>query len=103
VAASTWAGVISAIAGTITAVGGLFLALAVFIPAQRANKATLDDVHKIVNQQRTDMTNFNRALIRALVDAGVQVPVDQSLAAEGTPAGPDPATRASEPLRDGHA
>lgn len=84
-AASTWAGVISAIAGVITAVGGLYAALAVFIPAQRAAKHTLDDVHKIVNQQRTDMTNFNRALIRALKDANVPVPVDQSVEPDETP------------------
>lgn len=78
-AASTLAGVISAVAGVVTAVGGLVAVLAVFLPALRRNRETLDEVHHIVNQQRTDMTNFNRALIRALVEAGVPVPIDQSI------------------------
>jgi len=85
--ASSLAGIITAVATVVSAAGGLFLALAVFLPimretrvAARASVATLDEVHTIVNQQRTDMTNFNRALIRALNDAGVPVPIDQSVA-----------------------
>jgi hypothetical protein len=35
-------------------------------------------VHKIVNQQRTDMLRYQRALIVALKAHGVEVPDDQS-------------------------
>jgi hypothetical protein len=36
-------------------------------------------VHKIVNQEKTNRDNFNRALIRALEDKGIPVPIDQSI------------------------
>jgi hypothetical protein len=49
----------------------------------KEGRAEVRDVHKIVNQQRTDGLNFQRALIRALQDAGVAVPVDQSIAEGG--------------------
>lgn len=35
-------------------------------------------VHKIVNQQHTDMKNYQGALIRALEAKGITVPIDQS-------------------------
>jgi len=88
-AESSVAGVITAAGLLITAVSGLFVALTRFLPevrrmrkAAEATQAVVDEVHTIVNQQRTDMTNFNRALIRALNEGGIPVPVDQSLPAE---------------------
>ena len=39
----------------------------------------LEEVHKIVNQQRTDMLNYQAVLLDALRAAGVQVPQDASL------------------------
>lgn len=60
------AGVITAIATMITAIGGIYLGRRV------------QEVHKIVNQQRTDMRQYQKALINALIAAGVAVPEDQS-------------------------
>jgi len=77
--ASTMAGVISAVAGVITAMGGLVLAFGVLIPLLKTARST----HKIVNQQHTDMVNYQRALIRALEGAGITIPIDQS--AEAAP------------------
>jgi hypothetical protein len=39
----------------------------------------LDDVHKIVNQQRTDMQRYQAVLLAALRRAGVEIPPDESL------------------------
>ena len=37
------------------------------------------EVHKIVNQQRTDMLNYQEKLVASLVAAGIHVPEDKSL------------------------
>jgi beta-lactamase regulating signal transducer with metallopeptidase domain len=39
----------------------------------------VQEVHKIVNQQRTDMLAYQEKLVMALEAAGVHVPEDQSL------------------------
>lgn len=39
----------------------------------------VQDVHKIVNQQRTDMLIYQDKLISSLVAAGIHVPEDKSL------------------------
>lgn len=72
------AGIITAIATVITAIGGLLLIL------RQTRK--IDDVHKIVNQQQTDLRNYQGALIRALREKGITVPIDQS-APEGNGGG----------------
>jgi len=75
----------STLAGVITACGTMFTAVALIITAvaglvrSRKVEAKVDDVHKIVNQQRTDMQNYNRALINALQRHDIEVPADQSL------------------------
>jgi hypothetical protein len=86
-------GIITAAATVITALGGLLLALAVFLPQMRKTREIAEEsrkgitqVHMIVNQQRTDMLRYQRALTDALRRAGVEVPADQSL----DPADPDP-------------
>ena len=79
-------GVVTALATLLTAVSLLAGTLPALIRLRREVKegrAEVRDVHKIVNQQRTDGLNFQRALIRALQDAGVAVPVDQSIAEGG--------------------
>jgi hypothetical protein len=83
---STLASVITAIAVCITAVGGVIAALTLFIPILRNTRTLRNEVaevHTIVNQQRTDLQNWNRALVRALKDAGITVPIDQSVMDEG--------------------
>jgi hypothetical protein len=59
---------ITAITGLIVSIGGTWVTFKTIIPT-----------HKIVNQEKTDRDNFNRALIRALDEAGIKVPVDQSI------------------------
>jgi uncharacterized protein HemX len=39
----------------------------------------LDDVYKIVNQQRTDMQRYQAVLLEALHKAGIEIPPDESL------------------------
>ena len=63
----TLAGVITAVTGLVTAVGGLVLAVKVWLPT-----------HKLVNQQRTDMVNFQTVLINTIKSHGIDVPEDQS-------------------------
>lgn len=62
----TIAGMITAGATMVTAIGGIYLGHRV------------QTVHKIVNQQRTDMRRYTKALINALIAAGIPVPEDQS-------------------------
>lgn len=69
------AGTLTAAATLLTAVGGFIVTIKVMIPNFKTNKET----HKIVNQQRTDMLNFQNALIRALVAHDIEVPIDQSI------------------------
>jgi beta-lactamase regulating signal transducer with metallopeptidase domain len=66
--------IITAVAASLTAIGGLIAAFALLIPILRITKTT----HKIVNQQQTDLRNYQRALIEALKNANIQVPEDQS-------------------------
>lgn len=72
--ASSWAGVITAFATVLTAAGGLVAALRLLVPILRQTK----EVHKIVNQQRTDMRRYTKTLIAALAAHGIEIPVDQS-------------------------
>jgi len=74
---STAAGVISAFAAVFTAIALVITAVAGLIAAHRATRK-IDQVHKIVNQQRTDSLNYQRALIRALESHNITVPIDQS-------------------------
>lgn len=76
--ATTVVGIITAIGTACTAVALVITALAAL---KRASKIEhkIDTVHVIVNQQHTDMVNYQRALVRALEVAGVAVPTDQSV------------------------
>lgn len=76
--ASSLAGVITAIAAVFTAVALVITALAGLTAARRVSRK-VDAVHVIVNQQRTDMSNYQRALVHALTEAGLPVPRDQSV------------------------
>jgi hypothetical protein len=66
--------IVTAVAASLTAVGGVIVSITVLIPLLRTAKST----HHIVNQQRTDLQNYQRALIRALKAGGIEVPEDQS-------------------------
>jgi uncharacterized membrane protein YhiD involved in acid resistance len=75
---STAAGVIAAIGTVFTALALVITATAGLLAARRVGRK-VDEVHIMVNQQRTDMQNYQRALISALTKAGVDVPADQSV------------------------
>jgi len=60
--------ILGAIGVLITAVAGAIVTL-----------RRVDAVHKIVNQQRTDMLTYQKTLIEALITSGIHVPRDQSL------------------------
>jgi hypothetical protein len=66
---------IAAGSGAVTAISLIITAFTVLIPLLRQTKK----VHEIVNQQRTDLVNYQRALIHALQTAGIDVPLDQSI------------------------
>ena len=77
---STVAGIITAIAASITAVGGLTAALALLIPILRQVR----EVHTLVNQKASDDAVYQRDLIDALRKAGIDVPRDKSLGKENS-------------------
>jgi len=72
----TIAGMMTAFATLLTAIGGIVVTVKVLIPNHKVNEST----HKIVNQQRTDMLRFQAALVKTLVAHGIDVPEDQSKA-----------------------
>ncbi len=74
-APSSVAGVITAIAATFTALALVITALSVLVPTLRQVRK----VHTIVNQQRTDLLRYQRALVIALKNEGIDIPVDQSI------------------------
>lgn len=86
---SSVAGIITAFSTVLIATGGIIAALTIFLPVLRVARQNtkqiaevstqVADVHTIVNQRYTDILNFNRALVRALNDAGITVPIDQSI------------------------
>jgi energy-converting hydrogenase Eha subunit B len=80
--ASSIAAILTAVGVLVTGIGGLVAAFTVFLPVLRKTQADVKKVHTIVNQQHTDILNFQRALIRELVKAGIEVPIDQSLPKE---------------------
>ena len=71
---NTVANVVTAVAAMVTAIGVVLTAFTVFVPMLKQVK----DVHTIVNQQRTDDLQYRKALIKALKEAGIDVPENQS-------------------------
>lgn len=69
----TIAGMITAGATMVTAVGGIYLGRRV-----QGVRSDVREVHSIVNQQRTDMMQYQKALIAALKLHDIDVPDDQS-------------------------
>lgn len=83
---STTAGIITAVATALTALGGLILAISVLVPILRSTRRVetqVGVVHTIVNQQRTDAQRYNIALSEVLRAHGIDIPVDQSLPVTG--------------------
>jgi hypothetical protein len=72
---SSLAGIITACATGITALGGLFVALSVLLPTLRQVR----QVHTMVNQQRTEMMQLLQVQRQALQAAGIDIPEDEAL------------------------
>jgi hypothetical protein len=81
-------GIATAVATVCTAVGGVIVSITVLIPLLRRT----NEVHTMVNQQRTDSHNYIRALVRELRTHNIDVPVDQSLDDVPDPPPPNKAT-----------
>lgn len=77
--------VATTVVSVITAIGTVLTALALVINAYAAWKRDkrienkVEDVHTIVNQQRTDMQRYIRAQSAVLTAHGIALPVDQSI------------------------
>lgn len=79
---SSLAGIITAIATALIAVGGVITSITVLLPilrGTRQNGRQIGEVHTLVNQQATDARRYNERLIEALNTAGVPIPRDSSL------------------------
>jgi hypothetical protein len=77
----TVAGWVTAIATLLTATGGLIVVVRTIIPAKKQIEETnnqVQEVHTIVNQQRTDMQRYTRVLENFITAQGMQLPEDQS-------------------------
>jgi hypothetical protein len=94
-APSTPAGLVTAVGTVIIALTALVAAVGGLIPILRSTKkmaktvaatnATVEVVHTIVNQQRTDAQRYNIALCELLKKHGIEIPIDQSLPVVGEP------------------
>lgn len=71
----------SDVAALITALAALLTAGTTLVVTLRTRRA-VEQVHTMVNQQRTDAQAYQADLVAALHRAGVVVPRDQSLPAE---------------------
>jgi cobalamin biosynthesis protein CobD/CbiB len=76
--ASTVVGLITAVSSVITAVALLVTAVASLLKIRRLQHS-VNDVHTIVNQQRTDAAKYQADLIAELRANDIEVPKDQSL------------------------
>jgi hypothetical protein len=70
----SWPSIVTAASAAVTAVGGFIVSVKVLVPSLRITREN----HVMLNQQRTDSQNYQRALITALKHAGIEVPEDQS-------------------------
>jgi hypothetical protein len=76
---TTWTGLITSLATVITACGGLVIAIGVLVPILRNSRRTItkiDEVHTIVNSQRTDMQRYEQLLVETLTKHAITVPPD---------------------------
>jgi dolichyl-phosphate-mannose--protein O-mannosyl transferase len=78
--------IITALASLAATAIGMLTVFKVIIPNYRLTQETkviAEETHVIVNSEKTNRDAFNADLIEALKQAGVTVPVDQSLPSEG--------------------
>ena len=71
--------ILGAIGVLITAVAGAIVTLRRVENVKTVLREDVQKVHKIVNQQRTDMLAYQKKLVEALIASGIHVPQDESL------------------------
>lgn len=71
--------ILGAVGALITVVTGAIVSLRKIENVRADLKEEVQGVHKIVNQQRTDMLAYQKTLIDVLVSKGIHVPTDESL------------------------
>jgi predicted tellurium resistance membrane protein TerC len=79
---SSVASVVTAIATSVTTVGGVILTWKGLIPAIRTGKDTLrtaEETHHLVNQSRTDAAKYTQDLTDLLQSHDISIPHDKSL------------------------
>lgn len=74
--------ILGAVGVLITSIVGAIVTLRRVEDTKKVLKEEVQEVHKIVNQQRTDMLSYQEKLVGALVSAGIHVPTDESLKKE---------------------
>ncbi|MET0271892.1 MAG: hypothetical protein ABW360_02775 [Phenylobacterium sp.] len=90
---SSVAGVITAVATCLIALGGLVGAVTLLVPILRGTKnnaaaieatgTAVTEIHVMVNQRLTDAQRYQERLMEELVAHGIAVPRDTSLRAPG--------------------
>jgi hypothetical protein len=71
--------IMGALGVLITAIAGAIVTLRRVDKVKETLQSDVQAVHKIVNQQRTDMLAYQKTLIDVLTSKGIHVPTDESL------------------------
>lgn len=71
--------IIGAVGGLITVVTAAIVNLRRIDSVKVELKEDVQAVHKIVNQQRTDMLAYQKTLTDLLIEKGIHVPTDKSV------------------------
>lgn len=74
--------IISALGALVTVITSAIVSLRKVDNLKVELKEDVQAVHKIVNQQRTDMLAYQKTLIDVLVSKGIHVPTDKSVLKE---------------------
>lgn len=73
---------LGAVGALITVIAGAIVSLRRIESVRTDLKGDVEGVHRIVNQQRTDMLAYQKTLIDVLISKGIHVPTDKSLLKE---------------------
>lgn len=74
--------ILGAVGALITVITSAVVSLRRIESVKTEIKEDVQAVHKIVNQQRTDMLAYQKTLIDALTSRGIHVPTDKSILKE---------------------
>lgn len=74
--------ILGAVGALVTVIAAAYVSIKKMETVKAELKEDVQAVHKIVNQQRTDMLAYQKTLVDSLVAAGIHVPRDESLLKE---------------------